>query len=204
MRTLLDEALDARDLITWSTDRYYDVKRLIELGKCQEAIKLADSYIDSKFHCLDRKNMITLLDKAVDLKHTIIWSDRCWCNVDDLIECGEYQEAIDLANKYTDQESARKNAMTLLEKAIDASETMVHFHKVCHPNYDYGLVGRGSTQEHYALLGACLDRGHACRRDVDKLIQDGKYEDAIKLANDHVDREIELERVRRECEKNFN
>ena len=91
--------------------------------------------------------------------------------------------------------------MTLLEKAIDASETMVHFHKVCHPNYDYGLVGRGSTQKHYALLGACLDRGHACRRDVNKLIELGKYEDAIKLSNDHVDREIELERVRRLGEK---
>jgi len=45
MQTLLDKAIAARDLVIWSNDHYRDVERLIELGRYQEAIALADDYI---------------------------------------------------------------------------------------------------------------------------------------------------------------
>jgi len=48
MRTLLDKALDARDLILWSNDHYRDVERLIEIGNYQDAIALANDYVEQE------------------------------------------------------------------------------------------------------------------------------------------------------------
>ena len=48
MRTLLDAAIDARDLIIWSNDRYRDVERLIQANKYQDAIELANNYVEQE------------------------------------------------------------------------------------------------------------------------------------------------------------
>jgi hypothetical protein len=48
MRTLLDAAIDARDLINPSNDCYRDVERLIELGRYEEAIALANDYVEQE------------------------------------------------------------------------------------------------------------------------------------------------------------
>jgi hypothetical protein len=48
MRTLLDAAIDARDLIIWSNDCYRDVERLIQVNKYQDAIELANNYVEQE------------------------------------------------------------------------------------------------------------------------------------------------------------
>jgi hypothetical protein len=48
MRTLLDAAIAARDLITWSNDCYHDVERLIQANKYQDAIELANNYVEQE------------------------------------------------------------------------------------------------------------------------------------------------------------
>jgi len=48
MRTLLDKAIDARDLIMWSNDYYQEVDKLITLNKYQEAIALANDYVEQE------------------------------------------------------------------------------------------------------------------------------------------------------------
>jgi len=48
MKTLLDAAIAARDLVVWSNDHYRDVERLIELGRYEEAIALANDYVEQE------------------------------------------------------------------------------------------------------------------------------------------------------------
>ena len=48
MRTLLDKAIAARDLIISSNDCYHDVERLIELNRYEEAIELANNYVEQE------------------------------------------------------------------------------------------------------------------------------------------------------------
>ena len=48
MRTLLDAAIDARDLIMWSNDYYQEVDKLITLNKYQDAIELANNYVEQE------------------------------------------------------------------------------------------------------------------------------------------------------------
>ena len=48
MRTLLDKAIDARDLINPSNDCYHDVERLIQANKYQDAIELANNYVEQE------------------------------------------------------------------------------------------------------------------------------------------------------------
>ena len=48
MKTLLDAAIDARDLIIWSNDCYRDVERLIQANKYEDAIELANNYVEQE------------------------------------------------------------------------------------------------------------------------------------------------------------
>ena len=45
MKTLLDKAIAARDLIIWSDDCYLDVNKFIDANKYQDAIELANNCV---------------------------------------------------------------------------------------------------------------------------------------------------------------